>query len=233
MYQHLGILGGISHVSTAAYYEMIVSRFHEQSTEGRYPEITIASLDFKRFTDYETSGERAQYIDYIVAGLERLESAGAGFALMAANSPHAVFHDVSERSPLPLISILQSSVISAVELGLGRLLLLGIDFTMRQDFYRDAGLERGLDIVSPDAGHRTEIDQIIFKELCYGIFNKVSRDRLCEIIESYDIDGVILGCTELPLLINADACNVPVLDSMALHCETAVNVCLGNEHELI
>lgn len=232
MYQHLGILGGISHVSTAAYYERIVSRFHEQSTEGRYPEITIASLDFKRFTDYEDNGERAQYIDYIVAGMERLGNAGVRFALMAANSPHAVYDDVVERSPIPLVSIVQSTVIAAVEQGLERLLLLGIDFTMRQAFYGDAGFDRGIEIISPSVDHRHEIDRIIFKELCYGIIKTDSRDRLCEIIGSYRVDGAILGCTELPLLLSQCDSEIPLLDSMALHCETAVNVCLGHLHEL-
>lgn len=231
MYQHLGILGGISHVSTGAYYEKIVTQFHMRNPEGSYPEITIASLDFRRFTDYETDDSRALYIDYIVAGLERLHGAGAGLALMAANSPHAVFDEVQHRSPLPLISIIQSTVVAAAEQGLQKLLLLGIQFTMERTFYREAALDRGIDVFSPRSAHRKEIDDIIYDELCRNDIRDTSRQRLLDIVASYDVDGVILGCTELPLLISASDSPLPVLDTMALHCETAVNLCLGREQE--
>lgn len=233
MYQHLGILGGISHVSTGAYYERIVTRFQMRSPDGSYPEITIASLDFNRFTDYETDDSRALYIDYIIAGIERLQGAGAGLAMMAANSPHAVFEDIQMRSPLPLISIVQPTVVSAAERGLEKLLLLGIEFTMNRSFYRDAGAERDIQIEAPRHEHRKEIDSIIFDELCRNDIRETSRNRVLDIIAAYDVDGVILGCTELPLLVSASDSPVPVLDTMALHCETAVNLCLGREQETL
>jgi aspartate racemase len=233
MYQHLGILGGISHVSTGAYYERIVTQFQMKSPDGSYPEITIASLDFGRFTDYETEDSRAQYIDYIIAGLERLHGAGAGLALIAANSPHAVFEDVQLRSPLPLISIVEPTVVAAAERGLDRLLLLGIEFTMQNTFYHNAALGRAIEVRSPNTNHQAEVEAIIFDELCRNDIRDSSRERLLDIIDSYDVEGVILGCTELPLLISDSDSPVPVLDTMALHCETAVNLCLGREQETI
>ena len=234
MYQHLGILGGISHVSTAAYYERIVTHFQRRSPDGAYPEITIASLDFNRFTDYETEATEALYVDYIMAGLERLQGAGAGVAIMAANSPHAVFAQLEVRSPLPLLSLVESTLAVAAEQDLRRLLLLGIEYTMQADYYPRAGKARGIDVFPPRPNHQRIVDDIIFDELCRNDIRDSSREALMDVIRAYDADGVILGCTELPLIISPE--HAPdgvlpdgprVLDTMAIHCEAAVNLCLG------
>jgi aspartate racemase len=187
----------------------------------------LFSLDFQRFTDLEDRGDREAYVGYIMEGVRALERAGADFIIMAANSPHAVFEEVEGRATVPVISIAEVTADEAARLGLKALLLLGIKFTMRSDFYRRVCGRRGIEVVAPSEGEQDEIDRIIFDELVLGVFREESRRRILEIIGGYDVDGVILGCTELPLLIGRGDAEVPLLDTLELHVEAALDYSLS------
>jgi len=187
----------------------------------------IYSLDFQKFTDMENRNQMAEYIEYILSGVIGLHSAGADFALMAANSPHAVFPQVAARSPLPMLSIVKSTIHRAVTLGLEKLLLLGIRFTMQKNFYAGPGRERGIEVITPSEADQTVVDEVIFSELVLGDIRESSRSRLVEVMSSYEVSGVILGCTELPLLLNGDDCELPLLDTMDLHVQAALDHALA------
>ena len=227
MWKRIGIVGGISHESTAAYYQRLHARYYQLEGNYHYPEVIVYSLDFQRFTDLEEGDDRQATVDYILTGLRALERAGADLGLMAANSPHAVYGDLEALSPLPLISIVEVTAREAARLGLGRLLLLGIRFTMEGSFYAEAFRQQGLAIVTPDTADRELINSIIFEELVVGRVEASSRQRLLEIIGRYDVEGVILGCTELPLLLKEGDAAAPLLNTLDLHVEAALDLALG------
>ncbi len=227
MAKRIGILGGISHESTAAYYTRLHHKYYEKHGNFYYPEVVIYSLDFQKFTDMEDQNRTAEYIDYILSGIIGLHKAGADFALMSANSPHAVFPEVSARSPLPMLSIVDGTIHRAETLGLEKLLLLGIRFTMQKNFYAGPGLDRGIEVVTPSAADQTLVNEVIFSELVVGKIRESSRARLVELISSYEVSGAILGCTELPLLLSDQDCELPLLDTMDLHVQAALDHALA------
>lgn len=226
MSKRIGILGGISHESTIAYYDRIHRKHFARSQNYYYPELVIFSLDFQRFTDLEDRGDRAGYVAYILEGVQALRTAGADFVIIAANSPHAVFDEVAARAGAPLISIVEVTAAAAQQLGLRKLLLLGIKFTMQSTFYQAAFAQLGIVVITPTEDEQDEINRIIFEELVIGDFRVASKGYLLKIIDHYaqevGIDGVILGCTELPLILKQEDCSLPLLDTLDLHAEAAL-----------
>lgn len=230
MPKRIGILGGISHESTAVYYQKIHEAYFARRRDYYYPEVVVYSLDFQKFTDFEDSGDMDGYIRYILSGLNALERAGADFALMAANSPHAVYAEVAERSHLPLLSIVDVTAAHATRCELQRLLLLGIRFTMQTNFYRGACARHGIDVVVPTDAEQALVNSIIFDELVIGDIRSQSRAKLLALIERYrreaGVDGVILGCTELPLILRPEDAELPLLNTLDLHVSTALDTAL-------
>lgn len=229
--KRIGILGGISHESTLAYYELLQRKYFARSKDAYYPEIVIFSLDFQKFTDYEDNGDRTGYVAYILEGLQSLIAAGADFILMAANSPHAVFDEVAAKVNVPLLSIVQVTLEAALRTGMQKILLLGIKFTMQATFYQTAFANANLAVVTPSETEQDEINRIIFAELAIGNFTEPSKQWLLKLIDQYasshQIDGVILGCTELPLLLHAGDSRLPLLNTLDLHAEAALNYALA------
>ena len=188
--------------------------------------MVVFSLDFQRFTDYENT-DRDAYIGYIMHGVRGLEVAGAELVVMAANSPHAVYREVSEAAAVPMISIADATAEKAAELGLERVLLLGIKYTMQSTFYHEKLGEHGVAVVTPDDGEQDEINRIIFDELVIGVHREESKERLLEIMGSYPVDGVTLGCTELPLIIGEGDTELAVMDTVDIHVEAALGYALS------
>jgi aspartate racemase len=230
--KRIGILGGISPESTRMYYDHIIEAYYMREQDYHSPEIVIYSLDFQRFTDLENSGDTGGYIREIMTGITALQNAGAEFAIMAANSPHAVFDRVSEQANIPLLSIVEITAEHARREGLRSLLLLGIKFTMQSSFYQEACRKRGLHLTVPTLDEQDEIERIIFEELALGIVRAGSRERLLAVVSRYDVDGVILGCTELPLILGPEDTMVRLLNTLELHAEAALDYALGAETSL-
>jgi aspartate racemase len=219
----IGILGGISPESTMLYYDHIVKAYYAREGNYYYPEIVIYSLNFQRFTDLEDSGDTRAYVQEIVTGIHALQGAGADFVLMAANSPHAVFDLVQEQANVDLLSIVDVTLDDAQKRGMKTLLLLGVQFTMQSSFYRQACTARGIHLLVPTEEEQDEISRIIFEELTIGQVLPKSKARLLDIVGRYKVDGVILGCTELPLILGPEDTTVPVLNTLALHAEAALD----------
>ena len=231
MPKRIGILGGISHESTIVYYDLLLRKYFARSKNYHYPEVVIFSLNFQKFTDYEDQGDLVNYIRYILEGVRALEAAGVDFILMAANSPHAVFDSVALQAKVPMLSIVAATAQAALQAGGHKLLLLGIKFTMQADFYPRAFAELGLTVMTPSEVEQDEINRIIFNELVIGHFTTQSKARLLALIEQYaqtaGIDGVILGCTELPLLLKQDDCRIKLFDTLDLHVTAALDFALA------
>ncbi|MFX1519742.1 MAG: aspartate/glutamate racemase family protein [Promethearchaeota archaeon] len=226
MVKRIGILGGISYESTIKYYELILRKYYEQKRDYYYPEIVIFSLNFQKFTDFENENNRRKYIQYILKGIDSLEKAGVEFILMAANSPHAVFEELEILSNVPLLSIVKVTAEKAKQEGMKKLLLLGIKFTMQSSFYQNTCKKHGIEVIVPTEDEQNDINRIIFDELVIGIFKNESKNKLLEIIGNYEVDGVILGCTELPLILKQKDTNVKLLNTLEIHVKAALNYSL-------
>ena len=230
--RRIGILGGISHESTIVYYQRLLAGYYARFHNAYYPETLIYSLDFQRFTDMEDRGEMVEYVEYIVEGLDRLAAAGAEVALMAANSPHAVYEQVAARTKMPMVSIVEVTAKAAAEAGAKRLLLLGIKFTMQAGFYAATCAAYGINVVTPVEADQDALNQLIFEDLTLGKFGEAQRAELLAIIERAaareEFDGVILGCTELPMLLQQEHTPVRLYDTLALHVQAMLDLSLAD-----
>ena len=218
----IGILGGMSYESTIKYYAQILEKYYQKKQDYAYPEVVIFSLNFQRVIDLEHSNNKTEYVNYLMEGIESLEKAGANFILMAANSPHAVYEDLIQLTKVPIISIVKATAEKAQRESLNKLLLLGIKFTMQSSFYQDFFAKLNMQIITPSEPEQDTINQIIFDELVIGNFTEESKQKLLNIINNYEVDGVILGCTELPLILQQKDTNIKLLDTVEVHVEAAL-----------
>ena len=221
----LGIVGGLGPESTIDYYRRILEEWkrHDPSSS---PSIIIDSLDVTRGL-HLVEHDRPALIEYLSASINRLAAAGADFAAMAANTPHVVFDDLVARSPIPLLSIVEACAEEARRRDLRRLGLLGTRFTMEGSFYPEVFARRGIAIVAPTAEERVWIHDRYVGQLLKGEFRDETRDGVKSVIrrlrEEENIDGVILGGTELTLLLSAPVVeDIPALDTTALHVDAIV-----------
>lgn len=220
----IGILGGISHESTIKYYDMILEKYYEKFQNYHYPEIVIYSLDFQKLTDLENSNEKEKYIEYLMSGINSLEKAGVNFIIMAANSPHAVFEDLERLTKIPILSIVKSTAEKAKQENIKKLLLLGIKFTMQSNYYQQYFKKSGIEVITPSIEEQNKIEKIIFNELVIGLFKKESKNELLQIIKNYEyVDGVVLGCTELPLILTQRDTEIKLLDTLELHVDATLD----------
>lgn len=226
MAKRIGILGGISHASTIRYYEYILKKYYARRLDYHYPEVVIFSLDLAKLIGYEERDDLDSYVRYITSGLQALEKAGADFIVIAANSPHAVFDIVQKRVSVPMISIVETTAQRAEKLGFKKLLLTGIKSTMQSAFYPDVFQKYSIQVLIPDEAEQNEINDAIFRELVLGIYKDSTRNRVLEIINGYDVDGVILGCTELSLMLNQEDTPLRLLNTLELHAQAALDFAL-------
>ena len=225
----IGILGGMSYESTIKYYKLILQKYYEKYRDYNYPEIIIFSLNFQKVIDYELGTYRAKYVDYLMTGINSLQDAGARFIIMAANSPHAVYNDLVKLAEVPILSIVHATAEKAKQESMKKLLLLGIKFTMQSSFYPDYCGRIGIDVITPSEIEKDIIDKIIFDELVIGLFKQKSKQSLINIINKYETDGVILGCTELPLILSQKDTKLKLLNTVELHVESALKYYLSLE----
>ena len=170
--------------------------------------------------------------EFLLKAVENLAAAGADFAALTANTSHIVFENLQRRSPIPLVSIIDATCDAAVAAGYRRLGLLGTRFTMEGEFYRLPFTRAGIEIFTPDADDMAMIDERISSELEMGIVNENTRQALVDAIarmqKRHNIDAVILGCTELPLILNDAVSPVPCLDTVQIHIKALVSKILSN-----
>lgn len=227
MIKTVGIVGGIAPESTIEYYRAIIAGYRAHSRVGNYPSIIINSINLKRMLDLIAANELAAVTDYLLDAIEKLARAGADFAVLASNTPHIVFDELRERSPLPLISIVEATCAEAETRALKRVGLLGTRFTMQGRFYQDVFSRAGIKLVAPDEAEQDFIHERYMSELVIGIFLPETRAKLLEIVdqlkERCGIDGVILGGTELPLILREPEHNgIPFLDTTMIHVRRIV-----------
>lgn len=227
MTKTVGIVGGIAPESTIEYYRAIVAGYREHSSAGNYPSIIINSINLRRMIDLVTANELGAVTAYLLEAIERLARAGADFALLASNTPHIVFDELRERSPLPLISIVEATCAEAETRRLKRVALFGARFTMQGRFYPDVFSRAGIKLVVPDEAEQDYIHNHYMDELVNGIFLPETKKRLFQIADTLKersrIDGIILGGTELPLILREEEHHgIPFLDTTKIHVNRIV-----------
>jgi aspartate racemase len=222
----VGLVGGLGPESTIDYYRRILDGWatHDPSSS---PSIVIDSLD-STLALRLVAEDRAALIDYLLGSIRRLTGAGADFIAMTANTPHLVFDELAAASSVPLLSIVEVCAGEARRLGLRRTLLLGTRFTMQADFYPTVCARHGIEVVAPDETERAWIHARYVEELLKGDFRDTTREELTALItrlrDRTHADGIILGGTELPLLLRAPTvADLPLLDTTALHVAAIVN----------
>ena len=222
-----GIIGGIGPESTIEYYRLIVASYRERKGDGSYPPILVNSVDLKKMLDLIGANKLSDLTDYLVGEVHRLGRAGADFGALAANTPHIVFEAVRRQSSIPLISIVEVTCRAAEALGLKRLGLFGTRFTMQGRFYPEVFVPSGITLVVPAPDEQDYIHEKYMTELVNGVFLPDTRRGLLAIVERLrvqeGIEGVILGGTELPLILRkVEERGIPFLDTTRLHVEQIV-----------
>ena len=222
----VGIIGGVGPASTLDYYREIISGYRRATGGTNYPKIVVNSVDMTEMLQFTERKDFPGLADFLLRAIDELAAARAEFAVIASNTPHIVFDKVRERSPLPLISIVEVACARAASLGLKKLLLIGTGFTMSNHFYQDALAMRGIQAFVPSEEGRALVQSIIFPELEEGIVRPEQKERLIKLcsglIRDGGADGIILGCTELPLMIGPKDFDIAVLDTTRIHIDAVV-----------
>ena len=222
----LGLIGGTGPESTIEYYRLLVAKYREQA-DGHSPPLIITSIDLKQMIEWMTAGNLASVADGLAFEFERLHKAGADVGALTANTAHIVFDELQQRSPIPLISMVEATCEEVQARGLKTVGLFGTRFTMQAPFYPEVCSRAGLKLVVPTEHEQDYIHGIYLGELLKDIFLPETRARLLEIaIEMKrrdNIEGVILGGTELPLLLRNEEHNgMPLLDTTRSHVDKLV-----------
>ena len=226
----IGMLGGMSWESTAEYYRRANELVRQRLGGVHSAPLLIDSLDFADIEELQSAGKWKEAGDVLAAKAAALEAAGAGILIICTNTMHIVIDAIEQAVSIPVLHIADAALIKVRETGLQRVGLLGTLFTMEQDFYRNRLVAGGLEVIIPDERDRATVHRIIYEELVRGIVTEESRAEYRAVIErlvAAGAEGVILGCTEIELLITAKDSPVPVFPTTQIHVETAVESALA------
>jgi aspartate racemase len=223
-----GIVGGMGPESTLDYYKLIVD-LYRGGRDVSYPELTIDIIDLKPILRSLETGDRRGLADYLLASIDRLARAGCTFAALSSNTSHVVFPEVEADSPIPLVSIVEAAADHATELGLRRPALLATSFTVSAGFYQVVFRRRGMTVVTPSSTEQTYLHTKYMDELVFGIIKDETRSAFVamanRLVREESADGLILGGTEIPLLLrDARGIDVPVIDTTKVHATRLVQM---------
>jgi len=211
--------------STVSYYQHIFRRYEELHGDLGYPETVIFDVSFQRFQDWMAVEDWASIEEALLEGLGRLDAAGADFAVIATNTMHILFDKLKARSPIPLISIVDATAEAVKAAGLETVGLLGTRFTMEKPFYVEGLRGHGVEALVPGKEDRDYVNRVVFEELTFGKLLDESRKGYLEIIGRLvdrGAQGIVLGCTEIPLLVTPEHTDVKLFDTAVIHAEKAL-----------
>ena len=231
MAKTIGILGGMSPESTIEYYRHITRSYTEKFGDYGYPEIVIFSVSFQPYVDLPAAGRWDLVADGLAQAARKLAAAGADFVVIATNTMHKVVDEIQAQIDIPILSLLDVVGDAITAQGLETVGLLGTRFTMESTFYQDALAKRGITVVVPDAADRETVNRVIYDELVAGEIRAESRAEYLAIIErlaARGAQGIILGCTEIPLLVKPSDTPLPLFDTTILHADAALAFALAD-----
>jgi len=227
----LGLIGGTGPESTIDYYRLLTAQYREKA-DGNSPPVIINSINLKQMIEWMSAGELGKVADRLVEEFERLEKAGADFAALTANTPHIVFDELRLRVNLPLISIVEATCERAQKLGLKTVGLFGTRYTMQAPFYPAVFSRTDVKLVTPNEAEQAYLHEKYFGELLKDKFLPETRAQFLEIADTMKardgIEALILGGTEIPLLLRADGHNgIQFLDTTRIHVDRLIEEMLS------
>jgi aspartate racemase len=232
--QTIGLIGGMSWESTIPYYRIINESVKQKLGGLHSAKIVLYSVDFQEIERHQRAGDWAAAAQILGRAGSALRSAGADFFLICTNTMHKVADEVQRAAGIPLLHVVDAVAVEVKEGGIGKVGLLGTRFTMEQDFYRARLSGKGIESLIPNLADRDVIHRVIYDELCLGKVRDQSRSAYRDIIQRLVCDGaegIVLGCTEIAMLIGPQDSPVPIFDTTAIHAHAAAEYALGAEHE--
>jgi aspartate racemase len=229
VYKRIGIIGGMSPESTVEYYQYITRTYVERYGNYAYPEVLIYSVSFQPYVDWPEQDRWDLVAQGLSEAAQRLEGAGADVIAIATNTMHLVVDDVQVSVAVPVLSLLDVVAEAVLARGMHTVGLLGTRFTMEKGFYQGALARRGITVLVPDEEGRAYVNAVIYDELVAGQIRDTSRARYLALIGELagrGAEGVILGCTEIPLLVRETDVDLPLFDTTALHAQAVLDYAL-------
>ncbi len=225
----IGLIGGMSWESSALYYELINKRAKKLLGGFHSAKCILASVDFSEIENLQRKDDWDGLNKLMIKSTKQLENAGADLIILCTNTMHLCSEEMIKNTSVPFLHIASATGKNIKSKGLKKLALLGTKFTMERDFYRNILKEFDIEIILPNQNDRELIHEVIYKELVLGNIKDSSREefkRIIKALEHEGAEGVILGCTEIPLLIKQDDVDIPVFDTTKIHAESAVEIAL-------
>jgi len=224
------MIGGFGPEATLEYYRLLIDNYRQHQGTESLPEIIIYSMDM--YTLFALVGQKRwdDVTEWLLKGVNTLYKAGADFGIISANTPHIVFDRLRSVSPIPLISIVEETSKKAKEIGLQRVGLLGTNFTMQASFFQEVFAYNNISIIVPRKEDQDYVQNKLITEIELGNFLEETRNGLLSIVKRMInedlIEGLILGCTELPLILTKNEFNIPFLNTTKIHVESVIKYCL-------
>ena len=220
----IGLIGGMSWESTVTYYQLINETAKQELGGLHSARILLYSVDFAEIEEYQAKGEWDKSARVLAEVAENLEKAGADFIVICTNTMHKVVPQIKEKIHIPILHIAEATAEALKEAGITKVGLLGTKYTMTQEFYKNKLIEAGIQVVIPDDAGVETVNDVIYHELCLGIIKDESRRKFLEVIDAMaaqGAQGVILGCTEIGLLVKQADTALPVFDTTQIHAAKA------------
>lgn len=226
----IGLIGGMSWESSLEYYKIINETVKLKLGGLHSAKCLLYSVDFEEIAVLQYQNKWDELTDIMLNCAEKLKNGGADFIIICTNTMHKMASDIENKVGIKVLHIAEVTGEKIIQKGMKKVGLLGTKFTMEQDFYKKVLEEKfNLDVVIPDKCEREIINDIIFNELCKGIINEDSKEKYKKIINNLVLkgaEGVVLGCTEIPLLINQEDVNIPIFDTTTIHAIAAAEFAL-------
>jgi aspartate racemase len=227
----IGLIGGMSWESSLEYYRIINERIREKLEGLHSAKSLMYSVDFEEVEKLQRLGKWGEATELMIDAAKKLERGGADFIVICTNTMHKMAEEMQQKIQIPILHIADSTAEKIKAAGYKKIGLLGTKFTMEENFYKGRLIEKyNLEVLIPDEAERQFVHDVIYKELCLGIVQQNSKNRFKTIIENLSNNGaeaVILGCTEIPLLIKQEDVAVPLFDTTRIHAESAVDFALA------
>ncbi|WP_335989626.1 aspartate/glutamate racemase family protein [Pseudoalteromonas sp. CH_XMU1449-3] len=227
----IGLIGGMSWESTQSYYQLLNQGIKNKLGGLHSAKIVLVSLDFAHIAAMQKQQDWAQMAEILIKAAKQVEAAGADYLLICTNTMHKLAEQVQAAVAIPLLRIADAVGENLIQNNFKKVALLGTQFTMEQDFYKQRLADKfAIDVLIPDAQGRETVHRVIYDELCKGIISPESKAEYLTIIDALTQQGaeaIILGCTEIALLVQQSDTSIPLLDSTALHCAMALENCLN------
>ena len=220
----IGLIGGMSWESTVTYYKIINETVKEKLGGLHSAKCILYSVDFQEIEECQANGNWEKSGEILGEAANNLEKAGADFIVICTNTMHKVINQIKEKISIPILHIAEMTAEKILEKGLKNIALLGTKYTMEQDFYKSKLIEKGINVIIPDKNDIEIINEVIYDELCLGTINSDSKKKFLEIVDKLrnkGVEGIILGCTEIGLLIKNEDTDVPLFDTAIIHAEQA------------